>query len=378
MHPVSEPNRGLPEDGLHASRQNELRDRFAGVLLGTALGDALGLPMEGMHASVISRLFPQINRFNLLGRVGFVSDDTEQSALLAQSLVQHPHEKANCVRAFRRALLGWFLRLPWGIGFGTLKACVRIALGFSRSGVSSAGNGAAMRAAILGAFFFDDERRRREWSDEIANVTHRDRRAVDGATYVAELAAYALRGNFAGARSELVESAAEVVKEPSLRSAIASAQVLAKCGAEVSIAARELGNTGFANHTIALATFCFLRFGDNPESAIIETIRAGGDTDSNAAIVGAWVGALYGEQGLPTRLMKDLHDGPFGSTHLRALADDLAQARCGVAKARARFSWPCALMRNLLLWPVNIVHAFRMFFAGMLLRDRAHPFRRSK
>lgn len=87
-------------------------DRLAGTLLGTALGDALGLPAEGMSARSISRRFGRVERFRLLGKAGFVSDDTGQAALVAQSLARH-HEDVNlCVRAFRRSLMGWFCRLP--------------------------------------------------------------------------------------------------------------------------------------------------------------------------------------------------------------------------------------------------------------------------
>ena len=79
-------------------------ERLAGTLLGTALGDALGLPAEGMTARVIARRFGRVERFRLLGRTGFVSDDTEQAALVAQSLVGHPDDVDGCVRAFRRSL----------------------------------------------------------------------------------------------------------------------------------------------------------------------------------------------------------------------------------------------------------------------------------
>ena len=61
-------------------------ERYRGVLLGTAIGDALGLAAEGMSARAIARRFGAVERFHLLGRRGFVSDDTEQSALVAQSL----------------------------------------------------------------------------------------------------------------------------------------------------------------------------------------------------------------------------------------------------------------------------------------------------
>ena len=90
-----------------------------GVLLGTAVGDALGLPMEGLSAGVIEKRFRHLDRYQLfLGR-GWVSDDTEQSALVAQSLVVGRGELEPTVRAFRRSMVGWFLRLPWGIGWAT-------------------------------------------------------------------------------------------------------------------------------------------------------------------------------------------------------------------------------------------------------------------
>lgn len=57
-------------------------------------------------------------------------------------------------------MLGWFARLPFGIGFGTLRACLRLAMGLQRSGTASAGNGAAMRAAIVGVALANDADRR--------------------------------------------------------------------------------------------------------------------------------------------------------------------------------------------------------------------------
>ena len=90
----------------------DARERLRGTLLGTALGDALGLACEGMSARAIARRFGRVERFHLLGSRGFVSDDTEQSALVAQALLVSRGDLAVAVRAFRRSLLGWFLRLP--------------------------------------------------------------------------------------------------------------------------------------------------------------------------------------------------------------------------------------------------------------------------
>lgn len=340
----------------------EVRDRLAGVLVGTAVGDALGLPMEGMRAASIARAFPKLDRYFLFGRTGFVSDDTEQSALVAQSLVRSPRDRDGFVRTFRRSLLGWFLRLPWGIGLGTLRSCLRIAVGLRASGVASAGNGAAMRAAILGAFFFDARTTRSEWSDALAVVTHTDLRAVEGARFVAEVAAQCMAHGREKSTAELVATANAVVEHAALRKALDGARRLADATTATEAAARELGCTGFVVHTVAITTFCFLRFGDDPALAIAEAVRAGGDTDSHAAIVGAWVGARHGVGALPASLVSKLHDGPFGPTHLRALARDLESARTAEPSALAKYSWFAALARNLALYPVVLLHAFRVFF----------------
>src|SRR6476660_5066069 len=135
----------MREHGEAGTQRNHVMvtaDRIAGTLLVTALGDALGLATEGMSARAIARRFGRAERFHLIGRTGFVSDDTEQAALVAQCLARHPDDVDRCVRAFRRSLLGWFCRLPWGVGRATVRACVRIGLGLARRGVMSAGNGA--------------------------------------------------------------------------------------------------------------------------------------------------------------------------------------------------------------------------------------------
>ncbi|MCA9557828.1 MAG: ADP-ribosylglycohydrolase family protein, partial [Myxococcales bacterium] len=99
-------------------------DRLRGALLGCAIGDALGLPVEGLGAAAIQRRFGRLTRYRLVGRRGFVSDDTEQSALAVQSVARGSSDDER-VRHFRRALAGWVLRLPFGVGLSTLRACLK-------------------------------------------------------------------------------------------------------------------------------------------------------------------------------------------------------------------------------------------------------------
>src|SRR5579862_9817201 len=323
----------------------DLRDRLAGTLLGTAVGDALGLPCEGLSATRIARRFGKLDRFHLIGRTGFVSDDTEQSALVAQSLARFPSDPDRCARAFRRSLVGWFWRLPWGVGLAAVRSCAKAMLGFPTTGVRSAGNGSAMRAAVIGAYFHDRPAERRAFGTAIARTTHTDERAVEDALFVAELAAVG------------PEEARKIVAQQELAAALDRAFALAQRSAPTSEAAGALRTTGYVVHSVPFALFCYLRYGATPLLAIQECIGAGGDTDSIAAILGAWLGARHGEPGLPAHLVAEIHDGPFGPTHLRALAAALSDGA-----PPPRYSWPGALLRNLALYPVVLAHGFRRLF----------------
>ena len=90
-----------------------------------------------------------------------------------------------------------------------------------------------------------------------------------------------------------------------------------------------------------------------------EAISAGGDTDTIGAILGGWLGALHGESGLPAALIRRIHDGPFGPTHLRALTTCLAQIREDEPCRVPSYSPSIALARNLTMYPVILGHGFR-------------------
>lgn len=112
-----------------------------------------------------------------------VSDDTEHTCMVAQALIVSGGD----IRLFSRSLAWrlrfWLLGLPAGIGLATLRALVKLWLGFpaSRSGVFSAGNGPAMRAAIIGAAFGGRPERMRGLARTSTRLTHTDPKAERGA-----------------------------------------------------------------------------------------------------------------------------------------------------------------------------------------------------
>ena len=55
---------------------------ITGCLLGTAVGDALGLAGEGLSRRRLVRVFPDLSQMHFLGHRGMVSDDTEYACLV--------------------------------------------------------------------------------------------------------------------------------------------------------------------------------------------------------------------------------------------------------------------------------------------------------
>lgn len=323
-------------------------ERVRGCLLGVAVGDALGLPMEGLSPATITLRFGALDRFHLVGRVGFVSDDTEQMALVAQALAESVDDDRVVVR-FRRHLRWWFARLPFGIGLATLRSSLKLWLGFERSGVSSGGNGAAMRATIVGVVIGDAEHRR-SLGRRLAEVTHTHPLAVEAALYVAEVASLAARTASSSNRVELVRSAASTVTEQALKDAITTALELP---ADPLEAGKRLGTTGFSLHSVGLCTWAFIH-GATLHDALRLVIRAGGDTDTHGAIVGGWSGALFGDAAIPASLVSALARGPFGARHLDGLAHALSSGTPAPS-----WSATVALLRNLALYPVVLAHGLR-------------------
>jgi len=170
-------------------------ERLRGLLLGTAVGDSLGLPAEGLNSRRTWKFFHGKWRHRFILTHGMVSDDTEHTVFVAQALIS----SAGSSTAFRRALAWrlrlWVLCLPAGIGFATLRSILKLWLGISpeKSGVDSAGNGAAMRSAIIGAYFLTSRESIDEFVKASTLLTHTDPRALTGALAVAHIAAWGCR-----------------------------------------------------------------------------------------------------------------------------------------------------------------------------------------
>lgn len=335
-------------------------DAITGCLLGTALGDAVGLACEGLTWERQARLFPNLDGPRLVGHRGLVSDDTEHACLVAQALIESTGDAAVFERNFARRLRGWFLTLPAGVGLATLKACLKLCVGIppERSGVMSAGNGPAMRSALLGVCFGEDLDTLRRLVRASTRVTHTDPRAEAGALAVAVAASYANRP------ADFLPRLSPVLEDDELRGLLCKAAQSAAAGEATPTFANSLGLTrgvsGYVLHTVPVAVHAWLSHPNDLRAAVLAVVRCGGDTDTTGAIAGAIVGAGVGKDGLPDDWLAALSDWPRTTDWMTRLAAGLARVAQTKTPERAlSLPLPAVLARNAVFTIVILAHGFR-------------------
>lgn len=342
-------------------------DKLVGCLLGVALGDALGLPMEGLSARRSQRMRRGVWRMNLVLGRGMVSDDTEHTWMVAQTLLEAPGDVAQFRRRLARRFRWWLVALPAGVGKATAQACLKLWLGISpeRSGVFSAGNGPAMRSAVLGAFIADDQERRREYVRASTRMTHTDPKAEAAALAVAEAAAWAVQGGI-----DVAAFVERVLPKCGIDEAwLALCRQIREAllqGKEVTAFAESLGLSrgvsGYAYHTVPVAIYAWLRHRGDFRGALCAALDCGGDSDSVGAIVGGLAGVDVGPNGLPQEWLTRLWEWPRGVTQMKQLGGRLAKLQtlpAGSSLSPVTYVWPAIPFRNAFFLAVIIAHGFR-------------------
>ncbi|MFO1063909.1 MAG: ADP-ribosylglycohydrolase family protein [Pirellulales bacterium] len=172
------------------------KEQFQGVVLGLAVGDAVGSAWEGIPADMIFDMGPadRIVEHPSAEPI-YYTDDTQMMISVAQELAQF-----GCLEKHRLAKRFAENYHP-DRGYGQGARIIINAIGFGEDwekvaatifrGDGSLGNGAAMRVAPVGVFFSPDMQRVIEQSDVSAEPTHCHEIGVDGARLIATAAALA-------------------------------------------------------------------------------------------------------------------------------------------------------------------------------------------
>lgn len=132
------------------------RDAIIGCIFGTAVGDALGLPYEGVSAKRAPRLLGPPDRYRFFFGRGMISDDTEHTCMVAQSLIEANGDVDLFARRFASRLRWWILALPAGVGKATARAGFKLWLSHPKdyrqavTTIIECGGDADTTAAIVG------------------------------------------------------------------------------------------------------------------------------------------------------------------------------------------------------------------------------------
>jgi poly(ADP-ribose) glycohydrolase ARH3 len=304
----------------------DLKSKFTGALIGTAVGDALGAPVEGWSMEQVRSVYSERKRWEM--SYGRYTDDTELMIGVAESLIRNKgFNGADMARTFVRNY-----DAKRGYGPGSTGAIKRIKEGESWDeaskklfgGEGSYGNGAAMRIAPIGLFYYDNPDKLREIAYKSSQITHSHDLGKEGAALQAFAVALAVRGQKESMLSELKEFVQNDVYKEKLRRV--EALILDKDVTPKKEIIAKLGNRMAAFDSVPTAIYSFLRF-DRFEDSVIYAVSLGGDTDTIGAMTGAISGAYYGEGRIPNEWIEQLEDGERGKSYIKMLAEKLYHSK---------------------------------------------------
>ncbi len=338
-----------------------------GCLAGGAIGDSLGLAFEGLSRergkNILGYPFP--NR--LLFGHGMVSDDTEHACMTAISLIKSHGDPKIFEKELISQLRIWFLCLPPATGIATAKACLKSLIGITpkRIGANSAGNGPAMRAAVIGCTINNLDAIKRLIKVS-SRLTHTDQRSEDGALLIALGAHWSRKNPEKDFRLffNYLETSIKLSEDSPFRDGLKSLKDSLAEKQNTLLFAEKIGSkrgvSGFIVPTTLAALHAWLANLNNFEKTVIDCILCGGDTDTVAAIAGSLAGAYVGYDNIPKKLGKKIIDHPFSYKRLSLLAIDLEQPPSNAENQPwLGIRWILMPFRNLILVLLILLHSLR-------------------
>jgi ADP-ribosylglycohydrolase len=301
----------------------DVGERAVGSVLGLALGDAFGAPFEFRRAAQVPDPVPAFELEWMGLPPGTTTDDTAMARNLIRSLIERGALDTDDVLARH---IAWLETRPPDVGNLT-----RIVLSRAREGAESAareyveqrgpevsaGNGSVMYCAPLGVAYARRPGELFVSAPALSALTHWDERCRTACLAVTLAVAALVRG------------------EPGDRAVIDAVTAVAdrEGGEELEFLVEQAGRSrpvdgpdmGFTLFTAGLALQVAA---EQPgfEVGLRRVVALGGDTDTNAAVAGALLGAAHGRDELPATWLARLEDREAIEAEARALAG-LAERR---------------------------------------------------
>ncbi|MBW6439277.1 ADP-ribosylglycohydrolase family protein [Actinoplanes hulinensis] len=301
-------------------------DRAAGVLLGAACGDALGVPYEFASPPPPGQVPRMIGGSLGPYAPGEYSDDTQMAVCVAEVAATGADlREPAALDRIAANFLRWRAEGATDIGIQTsqvlgvvrghavdgLGAAMRdAARALHEQTAKSAGNGSLMRTGIVALAYLGDPAAMAEAARAVSDLTHFDPLAADGCVlWCAAVRRAVFDGTFEGLREGLDLIPAERRDQwtgwiddaerhppahfPNNGFVVTALQAAWSAITRTPVPAEDPGAGSFA---------C-----DHLRDALYAAVGAGNDTDTVAAIAGAVLGARWGTSGVPLQWQRAVH-----------------------------------------------------------------------
>ncbi|RLA88954.1 MAG: hypothetical protein DRG58_06490 [Deltaproteobacteria bacterium] len=314
-------------------------DGFLGSVIGTVVGDALGMGVEGWPAFLISATYGWLDHMVAGPQpLGAYTDDSEMMLGILETLVSKgDFDPEVCAQRF---VANYHPSRGYGGRIAGIMQRLRRGDPWQQVGTDSFGNGSAMRIAPLGAFYFDDLKRLKEMARLSCLITHKHPEARAGAIAQATGVALALQAHCQG-KPLAIDRFIGIIQDQIADQCPQFAQRLE------ALRHPPKGDRDSQRQALQRAYRCDVRsieavppalgaflWTSTPKQAIELAVNLGGDTDTLGAMAGALAGAYYGYSRLPSAWLETLENGPRGRDYI------LGQARLGAQRLIERLDQP--------------------------------------
>jgi ADP-ribosylglycohydrolase len=303
------------------------KDKIRGMFLGVAIGDALGMVVEGQKPDVIASKYEKIidylgvadHKFHGTVEPGRWTDDTVLTLAVTYGLIDNPFNMEAQVKyhidAFNLSTSGW--------GGTTKRAIKELCNGvnWKKSGAKpGTGNGVPMKIAPVGACLAKFNQKRGDILEFIVNLstmTHDSSISVSAALAQASAIEYCMNCTPVSFNSdEFIKTICQAslmgedVKKDTITDRLYDRlkEMNIYMRRADAIIIEDFKGGCYCFQSLPLVFAFFLKYYKNKYEGLYEIIAAGGDTDSNASMFGALLGTLYGESVFPKHLIDGLKD----------------------------------------------------------------------
>ena len=282
------------------------------ILLGTAIGDALGLPVQFLDREVVAKnpvtTMIGYGQFNV--PAGTWSDDSSLSLCLAESLCKG-YDLSDIANNFVKWMFEGFwtpFNKAFDIGKTTYFAVVNL-----RNGVSpylagmdrerDNGNGSLMRILPLVPYILNMEvEERYKIIGEVSSLTHRHPRSILACIALCEFAIqYINQQSCEKAYQTMQQILLQLLKrEIFIEEDVPFKRLVGLSYNEFkAIELKDIRSTGYVIDTLEASLWCIFNT-SSFKDAVLKAVNLGDDTDTVGAITGALAGVIYGNDSIPS------------------------------------------------------------------------------